>query len=72
VSSDEGAELEKKVAEGEEATEQRMHSVAGLLPGGKKIHERADGLSERAEEQRRRLERRRADDKEGIEDEDLP
>jgi hypothetical protein len=36
----------------------------------------SDGLTapqpERAEEHRRRLERRRADDKEGIEDEDLP
>jgi hypothetical protein len=36
MSSDEGAELEKKVAEPEEATEQRMHSVADLLPGGKR------------------------------------
>jgi hypothetical protein len=72
VSFDERAELETKVAEAEEATEQRMHSVADLLPGGKKIHERADRLSERAEEHRRRLERRRADDKEGVEDEDLP
>jgi hypothetical protein len=72
VSSDERAELEKKAAEAEEATEQCMHSVAGLLPGGKKIHERADRLSERAEEHRRRLERRRADDKEEVKDEDLP
>jgi len=49
-----------------------LRNQRALLPGGKKIHERADRLSERAEEHRRRLERRRADDKEGIEDEDLP
>ena len=48
-----------------------MHSVADLT-GRQKIHERADPLSERAEEHRRRLERRRADDKEEAEDDDLP
>jgi hypothetical protein len=72
VSSDEHLELEKKVAEAEEATEQRMHSVADLVPRGEKIHERADRLSERAEEHRRRLERHSADKNEQVENEDLP
>ena len=71
MSSDEPLELETKVAEAEEATEQRMHSVADLVPGGEKIHERADRLSERAEEHRRRIQRR-ADAKEQVENEDLP
>jgi chromosome segregation ATPase len=74
VSSKEREELEEKVAEAEEATEQRMHSVAELLPQSEKVHERADRLSERAEEHRRRVERRRADDSErdAVTDEDLP
>ena len=42
-----------------------MHSVADLVPQkSEEIHERADQLSETAEEHRRRLERRRADDNE--------
>jgi hypothetical protein len=64
VSSDERAELEEKVADLEEATEQRMHSVAELFPQSEKMHERADRLSDRAEEHRRRVERRRAADNE--------
>ena len=48
----------------EEATEERMHSVADLLPQNEEIHERANRLSERAEEHRRRIEHRRADDNE--------
>jgi hypothetical protein len=66
VPSDERAELEEKVADLEEATEQRMHSVAELLPQSEKVHERADRLSDRAEEHRRRVERRRADDNEQV------
>jgi hypothetical protein len=33
----------------EEATEQRMHSVADLLPQSEEIHERANRLSENAQ-----------------------
>jgi hypothetical protein len=64
VSSKERAALEEKVAEAEEATEERMHSVADLVPQSEAIHERADRLSDRAEEHRRHLERRRAKDSE--------
>jgi hypothetical protein len=49
------------VADLEEATEQRMHSVGDLVPRSEDIHERAR-VSESAEEHRRRVERRRADD----------
>jgi hypothetical protein len=62
VSSKEREHLEEKVADVEKATEERMHSVADLLPNSDDVHERADRLSERAEEHRRRVERRRADD----------
>jgi hypothetical protein len=75
VPSDERADLEAKLADLEEATEQRMHSVADLVPqSSERIHERADRLSDRAEEHRRRVERRRADDNEqdALTDEDLP
>jgi hypothetical protein len=74
VPSDERADLEEKLADLEEATEQRMHSVADLVPqSSERIHERADRLSDRAEE-RRRVVRRRADDNEqdALTDEDLP
>jgi hypothetical protein len=55
--------LEEKLAEVQEATEQRMHSVADLVPEkSEEIHQRADRLSESAEEHRRRVQRRRADD----------
>jgi hypothetical protein len=48
-----------------EATEQRMHSVADLIPQkSEEINKRADRVSENAEEHRRRVERRRADDDE--------
>ncbi|MGG7381354.1 hypothetical protein ACQ7B2_22280, partial [Escherichia coli] len=54
VRPDEPADLEKKLANIEESTEQRMHSVADLIPEkSEEIHERADRLSERAEEHRR-------------------
>jgi hypothetical protein len=73
MSSDERTELEEKLADVEEATEQRMHSVADLIPEkSEEIHERADRLSESAEEHRGRVERSRIDDKELAEDEDLP
>jgi hypothetical protein len=62
MSPEDRAHLEEKVAEAEEATEQRLHSVAELLPHPEEVHERANRLSERAEEHRRRVERRRADD----------
>jgi hypothetical protein len=63
VSSEERERLEEKLANVEEATEQRMHSVADLIPqGSEEIHERADLLSECADEHRRRVQRRRADD----------
>ena len=64
MSSKDRERLEEKVAEAEEATEARMHSVADLLPQSEEIHERADRLSDRAVEHRRRVERRRADDDE--------
>jgi hypothetical protein len=65
VSSEERERLEKNLADVEEATEQRMHSVADLIPPkSEEIHERADRVSENAEEHRRRVERRRADDDE--------
>jgi hypothetical protein len=54
VPPDEPADLEKKLADIEESTEQRMHFVADLIPEkSEEIHERADRLSERAEEHRR-------------------
>ena len=54
VPPDEPADLEKKLADIEESTEQRTHSVADLIPEkSEEIHERADRLSERAEEHRR-------------------
>jgi hypothetical protein len=63
VSSEERDRLEENLADVEEATEQRMHSVADLVPEkSEEIHERADRLSKSAEEHRRRVERRRPDD----------
>jgi hypothetical protein len=54
VPPDEPAALEKKLADIEESTEQRMHFVADLIPEkSEEIHERADRLSERAEVHRR-------------------
>jgi hypothetical protein len=65
VSSEERERLEENLADVEEATEHRMHSVADLIPEkGQEIHERADRLSKSAEEHRRRVQRRRADDDE--------
>jgi hypothetical protein len=61
VSSKERRDREEKIAEAEEATEERMHSVAELLPQSEEVHQRADRLSERAAERRRRIERRRPD-----------
>jgi hypothetical protein len=55
--------VEKTLADVEKATEERMHSVAELLPDSEEVHERADRLSQRAEEHRRRVEHRRADDR---------
>jgi hypothetical protein len=57
--------LEENLADVEEATEQRMPSVADLIPQkSEEIHERADRVSENAEEHRRRVQRRRAGDDE--------
>jgi hypothetical protein len=64
VTSEEREHLEEKVADLEEATEQRMHSVADLVPDRDEMHARADRLSERAEEHRRRVERRRTEEDE--------
>jgi len=61
MSSKEREDLEETLADVEEATEQRMHSVADLLPQSQNVHERADRLSENAEKHRRRVQRRRAD-----------
>jgi hypothetical protein len=58
------AAAHEKLADVEEATEQRMHSVADLLPQGEQIHERADRLSESAEKHRRRAQHSRDDDDE--------
>jgi hypothetical protein len=62
VSSEKRPHLEKTLADVEEATEQRMHSVGDLVPGSEQIHERADRLSESAQEHYRRAQRGRADD----------
>jgi hypothetical protein len=64
VPSDERTDQEEKVADLEEATAQHMHAIAELLPHGEKVHERADRLSQRAQEHHRRVERRRAADNE--------
>ena len=65
VSSEKRADAEETLADVQEATEQRMHSVPDLIPQkDEEIHERADRLSESAEEHRRQAERRRAEDNE--------
>jgi hypothetical protein len=57
------ANAKETLAEVQESTEQRMHSVADLIPQKEEeIHERADRLSDSAQEHYRRVERRRADD----------
>jgi hypothetical protein len=61
----EGARTPKRKVGGRgEATEQRMHSVADLIPQSEQIHERADRLSESAEKHRRRAQHSRDDDDE--------
>jgi hypothetical protein len=75
VSSEKRADAKETLAEVQEATEQRMHSVADLIPQKEEeIHERADQLSESAQEHRREAERHRADNNEpdALADEDLP
>jgi hypothetical protein len=75
VPSEKRADLEKTLADVQEATEQRMHSVADLIPQKEEeIHERAERLSESAQEHRREAEHRRVDDSDGdaVTDEDLP
>jgi uncharacterized protein YecA (UPF0149 family) len=65
VSSGKRADAEEMLADVQEGTEQRMHSVADLIPQkDEEIHERADRLSESAEEHRRQAERRGAEDNE--------
>jgi hypothetical protein len=69
VSSEQRARLEETLADVEEATAQRMHSVADLVPPrSEESHERADRLSESAEKHRRRVQRRRADEGNGMAD----
>jgi hypothetical protein len=53
----ERATREQQLADLEHETEERMHSVADLLPDGKAFHQRADRISGRA-----RARQRRADD----------
>ena len=66
VSSEQRDRLEEELADVEEATEQRMHSAADLIPEkSEEIHERANRLSESAEEHHRRVQRRRAAGDEG-------
>jgi len=60
VSAEKKEGRENKLAELQEDTEQRMHSVADALPNPEGVHERASQLSERAQEHRRRAQR--ADD----------
>jgi hypothetical protein len=65
VSSEKRAGAEETLADVQEATEQRMHSVADLIPQKEEqIHQRANRLSERAEEHRRQAERRLDEDNE--------
>jgi hypothetical protein len=57
------ADAEETLADVQEATKQRMYSVADLIrQEDEEIHERANRLSESAEEHRRQAERRRAED----------
>ena len=50
---------EEQLADVQEATEQRMHSSANVLPGGESVHERADQLSTRARNHRHQAEQLR-------------
>ena len=63
MSFNERPDLEERLAEAEEATEERMHSVADLLPDSEEVHARANRLSDRAREHHRRAQRKRANDK---------
>ena len=57
MTSEQRAQAHERLAEVEEETEQRMHSVAECLPDTDRMHERANALSDRA---RRHLRRARA------------
>lgn len=48
------AQLQEKIGRILESTEQRMHSVAHLLPRRDDVHARADRLTERARDHFRR------------------
>jgi hypothetical protein len=63
MTSEQRARAHERLAEVEEETEQRMHSVAESLPDTDRVHERADALSDRARghAQRARALRRRSD-----------
>jgi hypothetical protein len=50
------ADIEQRLADVEEATEQRMHAVADLLPDREQVDERASALSRRAGVHRERAE----------------
>jgi hypothetical protein len=56
MGSEQRAQREEAVAAVEEATEQRMHSVAPLLPDPERAHEKASALSRRAAEHLQRAE----------------
>jgi Tfp pilus assembly protein PilN len=51
--TDERSSFERRIGDLEEDTEQRMHSVADILPDPDAVHERADRLSERAQKHHR-------------------
>jgi hypothetical protein len=56
MASPDQAGREQQLAGVQEGTEQRMHSVADVLPDSELVHERADKLSARAQEHRHRAE----------------
>jgi hypothetical protein len=62
MSSTESPDPEERLADVQEEAEEHMHSVADFLPNSEEIHERANALSDQAEEHYRRVQRRRADD----------
>lgn len=53
------AQIEERVADVEEATEQRLHAVAPKLPDPERVHKTADQLTEQATEHFHRAEQAR-------------
>ena len=54
MSTADRARMARKLSEREEDTEQRMHSVADVLPDPERVHERADRLTDQARAHQRR------------------